>query len=276
MSLVAYEKLNAVQTSKQFNGDRTATRRFVVNTVDPKAAEGADGIPQPNATHPIYNDCKLDGIAVVASGTGLMYVDAIYSNNRKFGSARQPPKDDPHWYHFGWEQADVNVSYYVNVLEKVNFSDQSSPVDMWTLQKHTATETRIVRPLYVRLSDVFDPRILDPIAAQKNRLHNMPDGKTYRFTGGQVTQVDATTYDVRYEWEFDDGTPLPEELDSDGGRVNIPANDVEGRYLRRPYTVLIPLRSPNARVEPHATAFFRPYTRDADGWRRLPGANRLV
>lgn len=243
MALTVKELLNAVQTSEDFQKRGTMVRRFLVTTRDHKSARIADGVPGIRSSHPDNPAYILDNISTTASGSGHTYVDCAYSNDRRF-YAREVDKDLPTWYHWGWGSRDVEVKFYIDVKEKVNFSDQSSPVDMWNLKETRLLETRLVRPLFVRLERVSDIRWLDPIRVQKNKVHLMPDGVHYRFLGGDVSQKDDSTFDVKYEWELDEGTPMPviREPDLQGfrNRVFVPTDPLDGGLLRSPYFSLVP------------------------------------
>jgi hypothetical protein len=187
-------------------------------------------------------------------------------------------KDAPTWYHWGWGSRDVEVRFYINVLEQVDFSPQSSPVDMWVLKETKVLETRLVRPLYVRLEKVNNIRWLDPIRVQKNKIHQMPDGLKYRFLGGEVSQKDDTTFDVKYEWELDEGTPMPivSTVQSDANRVDIPRDPLDGDLLRSPYFQLMPIATRNPITEKNGVYGIQAYVFDLTGWRTLPGANRVI
>lgn len=276
MALYVTELLNSVRTSEDFQKRGAMTRRFIVTTKDPKAAKQADGIPQARASHPDDPTYILNSKSTSPTGTGFTFVDCEYSNDRR-GYPRNPNRDEATWYHWGWGYRDAEVVFYYNERVKLRFPNTTGEAEwVWELKRDILSESRALRPLFVRLEKVRDVRWLDPIRQQKNKIHEMPDGQKYRFIGGDVTQVDDYTFDVKYEWELDEGTRLPFGLNSPDGRIQIPFDLNLVGYLRRPYTRIYGMRSENPKTTPHGTFTMSEFQEDLAGWRTLPGANRVI
>lgn len=255
----------------------SAQERYIVLTMDQLAARQSTDIPKEGDPHPTWTGLSLDKILTANGNDGRVYVDCYYSNDKRYVTNRTANKEAATWYHWGWGQRDVDVKIFLNVRTKVNFSEQSDPVDDYEIIDDGVRETHVIRPLTVRLSRVTDPRFLDPIAEQRNKIHRMPDGRKYLFLGGDTTQVDDTTYDVVYEWEQDKGTPMP-RVTIGNSAVSIALPDgppAPNQLLREPYCQLVPIPSNGVGV-PHTTAQFSPFAEDLEGWRTLPGANRVI
>jgi hypothetical protein len=192
MPLTAYELgLTGNGQSVDYNGKGSATRTFVVDTISQAAALTADGVPAINSQHPTLSNLILDAISVEPQDTGVCNVVCRYSNSRQFGSTRTPNKDAPRWYHWGWASRVVQIEVPIAVRTLVIAKDQfgnGSELPVWKIGKKYVNETRIIRPLNVRVQ-VSNVRDLDVIARQKDKLHVMPDGKKYHFEGATVNQV---------------------------------------------------------------------------------------
>ena len=267
-------------TLERFNKG-TKQRRFkVCPCQDPELAKTLEGIPKADSPHPQDRTYLCDGLSAYYSGDGVCIVEAAYSNDRR-AVFRTVNKDDARWYHWGWEQSTVMFDCPVNVWEATSLPSgtgqgQTVKVYAWRVKSIKIEETRIIRPLQVRLSDVVNVRWLDPIAEQRNKIHRMPDGRDYRFLGGQVNQVDDSTFDITYRWEQDKGSLLP-FCDDDDVYIYRPTLDAD--LLRTPYSALQTVASTNPfdRAKPHKTILIYPYDdTDPQGWRTLPGANRIV
>jgi hypothetical protein len=266
---------NRVSTDR--NGRATASRRFIVDTLAKDAALTADGIPTTGSQHPNYTNLTLDRISAEVSGNGVCYVECEYSNDRRFVEARQPNRDAPSWYHWGWAQRAVQVEIPIAVRSSVistnQFGEEITTL-VWKIGKKLLTEIRIIRPCSVRIT-VSNVRALDVIADQTNKLHTMPDGMVYLFEGGTVSQVDDTlTYDVSYVWSRDNGT------------YGLPAFDTEnvkycllngfGVPFRPSYTVLSAIQIGNPATDIPKAFISETYDEQPDGWRLLPGTERIV
>ena len=143
---------------------------------------------------------------------------------------------------------------------------------VYRIAKIVRVEYRVVRPLRVRVL-VENVRDLDVIAIQTNKLHIMPDGKTYLFTGGNVSQVDDTgVYDIAYEWERDEGTfSFPAFGGSDAGYCR-----AQGEFSRFPYTVFYAFQDGDPSTDKPKCDTVEQYDKDDNGWQALPGADRII
>jgi len=287
MPLTAYELgLTGNAQSVDYNGKASATRTFVVDTTSQQAALTADGVPTLNSQHPTLPGLILDAIEAVPQSSGVCNVVARYSNSRQFGSTRTPNKDAPNWYHWGWESRIVQVEIPLAVRKLVIAKDQfdnGSEVLVWTISHKYVNETRLIRPLQVRVQ-VSNVRDLDVIKQQKDRIHVMPDGKKYHFEGASVRQVDDNnTYDIAYQWELDEGTfnfpPFATQnarycVQVTGGQT--PDDPDAGPIYRNPYTVFVAYQIGDPSVTIPNCELNSLYPEDPDGWRQLPGANRII
>lgn len=280
----AYELILAQDWSKNRAGKQTGRRRFVVDDVNPASALLAPGIPAVNSEHPDLPNLRLDRYQVSSQTDGTCTVDCEYSNDSRFVDLRQPNKDDPTWYHWGWAQRRVMVDIPICVRSLVIADGLNGQVSkkVWKIAKKQVAETRILRPLNVRvqLSNVRD---LDVIAQQTDKLHVMPDGKTYRFEGASVAQVDDEGfYDISYTWERDEGTYyFPDAISTDVGYCT----PVSGILARPSYTVLVAYQIGNPETDKPFMEYQDVYeygnrtagnNNEGRGWELLPGANRIL
>ena len=273
MALVAIEQLfDDNQIDTDYQGKSAASRRFVVATTDKQAAILADNIPAISSTHPDFPDLKLDTYAVTVDGAGVTYVSCRYSNDRRFGSQRQPNKDNPAWYEWGWAQRAATVEVPQWRKRRIAAAGVSGGVKyVYELGKISLVEMRVIRPLRLRIV-IQNVRDFDAIAAETNKLHLMPDGIQYLFLGGTVTQIDdVPTYDVSYSWERDTGTfDLPPE--EPGAFVGYP----EGVLFREPYRIWYAWQEGDPSVERPKMRTLEVYNANDNGWLSLPGADRLI
>lgn len=280
----AYELILAQDWSKNRAGKQTGRRRFVVDDVNPASALLAPGIPAVNSEHPDLPNLRLDRYQVSSQSDGTCTVDCEYSNDSRFVDLRQPNKDSPTWYHWGWSMRKVMVDIPICVRSLVIADGLNGQVSkkVWKIAKKQVGETRIIRPLNVRVK-VPNVRDFDIIAAQTDKLHIMPDGKTYRFEGANVQQVDDEGYyDISYSWERDEGTFYFPPANSDDVQYCTP---VVGELARYPYTVLVGFQvgSPETdKPKMDAQDVYAYGNRQAGnnndglGWQLLPGANRII
>jgi hypothetical protein len=289
----AYElALEQSQTSTR-NGKDTAQRRFRVDDISPDAALNADGIPVLGSQHPTRTDLLLDAYSVNVDASGTCVVECNYSNDARFiDMRRQPNRDAPTWYHWGWSQRKVMVDIPVCIRSVVLNNDANGneiQKKVWKIGKKQVAETRVIRPLTVRVN-VSNVRNLDVIAEQTDTLHNMPDGKWYHFEGANVTQVDDIgNYDISYTWEYDAGTfyfPVFGSQDADYcdfvDGVAVPTRPTTGDMFRNPYTVFVAYQLQNPETTKPVCILNDLYpTGDSPegpgkGWKLLPGANRIL
>ena len=283
----AYERaLSGATFATDFNGKSQASRTFVVDTLDVEAARLASGVPIPGSQHPLYPALTLDAIEVSPQETGTCLVTCRYSNDRRFGSTRTPNKDAPNWFHWGWASRKVMIEVPIAVKKLIIASDGNATQDeklVWTIGKKQVSETRIIRPLQVRVQ-VSNVRDLDVIARQTDNLHVMPDGQKYHFEGGTVSQIDDNgTYDISYTWELDQGTTNFPRFVTDNARYCVqvtngqsPEDPDAGPIYRDPYTVFLAYQGGDPEYVIPSCELNAIYPEDPDGWRVLPGANRII
>jgi hypothetical protein len=287
MALNVYELgLTGNGQAVDYNGKASATRTFVVDTISQQAALEADGIPALNSQHPTLPNLILDAIDAQVEDGGICRVVCRYSNSRQFGSTRTPNKDAPRWYHWGWASRVVQIEVPIAVRALVIAKDQFGAGDerlVWKIGRKIVNETRIIRPLQVRVQ-VSNVRDLDVIAQQKDRLHVMPDGNQYHFEGATVNQVDDNgTYDISYIWELDEGTFNFPPFATTNARYCVqvtggqsPEDPDAGPIFRNPYTVFVAYQIGDPSVTIPNCELNALYPVDANGWRQLPGANRII
>ena len=283
----AYELALQRDWSKNRAGKQTARRRFVVDSINPAAALLAPGIPTLNTEHPDLPNLRLDRYNVAANTDGTCTIDCEYSNDSRFVDLRQPNKDAPDWYHWGWSMRKVMVDIPIAVRSAIlgtDLSGQQTTKKVWKIAKKQVAETRIIRPLQVRVK-IDNVRDLDVIAQQTDKLHVMPDGKTYRFEGANVTQIDDEGYyDISYTWERDEGTTFFPEANTEDVKYCVPV-DTLGILIRYPYTVFVAYQIGNPETDLPKCDTQEVYesgnreagnNNDGLGWQLLPGAERII
>lgn len=283
----AYERaLSGTSFETDFAGKSQSIRTFVVDTLDMQAALTADGVPLASTQHPLYPNLTLDSVGATPQQDGTCIVTCRYSNDRRFGSTRTPNKDAPNWYHWGWASRKVMVEIPVAVRALVLSSDGTDTQAeklVWKIGKKQVSETRIIRPLQVRVkvSNVSD---LDVIAKQTDNLHVMPDGRLYHFEGGTVSPIDDSgTYDISYAWELDQGTYNFPAFATANARYcvqvtdgQVPEDPDAGPIFRLPYTVFLAYQIGDPSETIPNCVLNDIYPTDATGWQQLPGANRIL
>ena len=276
MALTAIELgLDAGTLEFDYQGKYASGRRFVVETTSKQAAILAEGIPAVSSSHPDFPAMQMDAYRVTVASAGVTYVDCLYSSDRRYGQARQPNKDNPAWFWWGWATREAVVEIPVWRRQRVlSAAATGGSTLVYQLGKFEKVEYRIVRPLRVRVR-ISNVRDLDVIANQLNYLHVMPDGKTYLFTGANVSQVDDDgTYDISYEWVLDEGTTYFPDFPS-GGNAGY-CTPVSGSLDRLPYQVYMGFQDGDPSTDkPKCLTQFQ-YFLDAEGWRTLPGATRII
>jgi hypothetical protein len=282
----AYELALERDWAKNRAGKQSAKRRFKVDTVSPAAALLADGIPGINTSHPDLETLRLDRYNVSVDSAGVCVVDCDYSNDSRFVDLRQPNKDAPRWYHWGWSMRKVMVDLPICVRSSIINAGVNGDVEkkVWKIAKKQVSETRVIRPLQVRVQ-ITNVRAFDVIADQTDKIHIMPDGKEYHFEGATVTQVDDEGfYDISYTWEYDHGTTFFPDFSTADCRYCEPSTP--GLELnRRPYTVFVAYQTgnPERDVPKFDVQDLYPYGNsqsgnldDGQGWQLLPGTERII
>jgi hypothetical protein len=270
--LPGYDLALAQQFGEDRTGKRTASRRFVVPTAQPFAALESPDIPRLNSTHPDEPSLRLDRYNITSQTDGVCVIDCQYSTDGRFIDLRSPNKDAPAWYHWGWGSRKVQVEIPIAVRSKVLNTDVSgNEVEklVWKIAKKQLTETRIIRPLQVRVTTT-NVREFDIIAEQTDKLHLIAN-RLYHFEGGTVTQVDdAGTYDINYTWVVDNGTDY---LPPSGTPL---ISYCQGPTVRPPYTIFAVVQDGNPETDRPKCFIQDVYETIASGWRSLPGANRIL
>jgi len=289
----AYELALEQSQTRDRVGKATAMRRFRVDDISPGAALNADGIPVLGSQHPTLPTLKLDTYSVSSEASGTCVVDCNYSNDARFiDLRRQPNRDAPTWYHWGWSQRKVMIDIPVAVRSVVLNQDANGnelTKTVWKIGKKQVSETRTIRPLTVRVN-VSNVRNLDIISEQTDTLHMMPDGKWYHFEGANVTQVDDIgNYDISYTWEYDAGTfyfPVFGSQDCDYctfvDGIAQPTRPTNSPLFRNPYTVFVAYQLFSPETTKPVCILNEMYpTGDSEegrglGWKKLPGASRIL
>ena len=272
MALQGIEQALQAQYGQDRTGKETALRRFVVPTLNPQAALEAENLPAVSTTHPDIPTVRLDRYNVSVDSNGVCVVDCMYSRDGRFIDLRQPNRDQPAWYHWGWSSRKTQIEVPIAIRSKVLNTDvYGNEIEklVWKVAKKQISETRIVRPLQVRVVTA-NVRVFDVIAQQTDKLHQIGNS-WYHFEGGSVTQVDdAGTYDVNYTWNVDPGT----SYFPDTGSTLISYCD--GPRQRPPYTIFAVVQDGNPENTLPKCFIQDVYERDPNGWRSLPGASRIL
>ena len=267
-----YDLVLSQQYGQDRTGKRTASRRFVVATAQPYAALQSPDIPALNTEHPDDTKLRLDRYNISSQSDGTCVIDCLYSSDSRYVELRAPNKDAPAWYHWGWSSRKAQIEVPIAIRSKVlNTNADGDEVEklVWKVAKKQISETRIVRPLQVRVQTT-NVRVFDVIAQQTDRLHQIGNS-WYHFEGGTVTQVDdAGTYDVNYTWNVDPGTSYFPDTGSDL------ISYCDGPRNRPPYTIFAVVQDGNPETDLPKCFIQDVYERDPSGWRSLPGASRIL
>lgn len=272
-------------TSFDFQDKGSRSREFLADTASADAAKAHPLCPQRNDPHPIDSKLRCDRLDTRPNGSGGTFITAWFSNDRRFASGRSPNRDRAavreDW---GWSSRDVTVRIPMSIYNTMILPDPTTGTprvaNVWELAYFTHTETRVQRPLALRIPRATNYATLDQIAFQNRRIHTI-GGKRWQFLvdGNAVRTVDDATYEVRYLWELDRGTLMPEPRL--GPKWFFSARTVaidpitNRRFIREPYGVFVvnPPDDPETGVFEADQTF--PYIEDPDGWRLLPGVPNL-
>lgn len=265
-------RTKAVETATGAAGARRVFKGPAIRSdVDALAVFQDEG----HATHPGDPSLKLTGVEVAPMKNGAGYeVTATYSNRSTRFS--QPPRDQPGYYHFGWQTQDVKVTLPFNKrVVAIVGDDQPDGVRVWSIASVEYTETRLVRPMTVRVTG-YPVSAFDVLAVEKRKIHTI-HGRDYLYLGGEVAEVDGEAFDVTHSWEIDGGTPFVPDNNQNRIDVEYPSVGTVGNQdmMRLPYTVTLAVPSDNPLDNPHPMIAFYPYPRSPNGWRLLPGAELL-
>lgn len=203
-------------------------------------------------------------------------VTAYYSTFKVGRFQQQPNRDDPTYYHWLWGSIDRKYEIPYSIKRQTFYGQAGAEqiIDAWTQAKLIVKETHPTRTLKVRVN-VANLGEFDTIAEQVDRIHELPGGGLWRFLGGDVQEGDGTYHDASYEWEYDRGTPLSFPQNPTP-RVQFQIVQEDPALLRLPYTTTEPIDPFDVRVAPFGAIAILAFSfADPEGWRSLPGANRI-
>ena len=283
MSLTFSETFDGSGVSQDADGFRTRTRRFVVSTTSINAALAEPLLPKRGDPHPDENGYVCRTIRTEYDDRGVVIYTCEYTT-RTGGSLTAPDINDPSWYEWGWGRVLVQIDIPVFRKTWLIQAGNPNPVQAWEQTPFKISQTRCKRTLKVRVT-VPSERDIDAIGVQANRLHRMPDGKTYRFEGGDAVRAGYDTlrrplWDISYGWELDYDILLPDS-GYDDVRFPGPAPNTshDGPFLRKAYHVFNVVSSSNLLSYVPWVIQRSPYDFTPESlmsWRELPGASRVI
>jgi hypothetical protein len=276
MATLLIEQVDSRQmTVDQATGRKTIARIFKGPGVRSEEAARAAFYAEGHEVYPADSTLRLIRVTAtpMPSGAGQI-VTAEYEN--KVGSRfSPPPREDPDYYHFGWLTKDIKVKLPFSRRARL-IVDEDSPegVEVWVLNEIEYVETRIIRPYRVRVRGL-GPADLDVIATERRKIHTIR-GREYLYLGADVQEVDGDALDITHSWEIDNGTPFPQENSEYRIDIEYPiVSPGPPELMRLPYTETVAVPPVDPRTEPFGARPFYPYARNPNGWRLLPGADRL-
>jgi hypothetical protein len=292
------EKIDGRKYTRDVNGTVAASRTFIcLNAANEHSARVAfeeypDSRQFPGATD---FGLVLDRIDIEGRGGGSHYIiNATYSTF-KGGRRQTDPNTIPAEPFFGWSQAKVEVEIpwcWVETILPATNEDTGNRVPIWRAGVRKVTERRVRRTLKVEYQ-TSNTRNLDIIAEQEDNVHVI-QGQRYHFIGADVQQdsKDQTRFVITYTWEWDQGTYMP----ADGQTQFIPFGEARlavmdqtayipltqgavpdqdgGVLLRFPYYRLDLIANENVALSPRCIEWSELFV-DPLGWRALPGMPNL-
>jgi len=285
MALTFVEQYNANRpVSLSENGQMNAVRVFKVVTTNNVQAVREDFDTQAGLRiHPSYPNLQFAGASFYPSETGAaVAVEVQYSTNpgSRFVA---PPKDDEKYFSwdFGYKELTVDIPIALRVPVVVEVAGVREVRRAWSFKMQKVSERRSLAMLTLRIKRPTDDvyfaefqRAVDQI----NTLHDL-SGTIARFAGVDAKEVDGKKLDLKYTWEIDKGTPIPENFTNTEGEAElmIPADAQDG-FIRNPYSVIvvIPTTDPVAN-RPTASSLY-PYPNTPASliaWRNLLGIERV-
>lgn len=206
------EMLNSRTLGRDFRNSRKAVRVFQVDASTEDAALGHPDLPQYNSAYPSDNGLYLDLLeAAPVDGFNVYQVTATYSSDRSSRFANFPNKDQPGFYRLygGLTDLEIEVPTFITVPMKVSHGDQSQTIQVY--EAHVLKSVQRVAQMNV---EVVLPTLnitqLNSIGQQVNRIH-LISNLYYAFIGANISEKDALTQTVTYNWLLDPGswTPSP-------------------------------------------------------------------
>lgn len=251
-----------------------------------------DGLPVLGSVHPDNPRLRLDSFGAPRRLSRLDYVvDANYSTDGSFRIDPQPDVTDISFrdWSFSTRPTTVEVPRHVQVPVQHVDATTSQIVTRYVYEPkpYDFLVEEFVAQRTVNVSS-FTGSDLYNIRLQTGRVHQFPDGQFYAFRGGNVTQMAAQTWTIRYEWYArsyvppqGDPTSTPPgaisiDTDNDGIAdtslvgVGGPAAVAPALELG-PYHayIVVPAESPS---DPPAFYVQPVFLVDPDGWQSLPGS----
>jgi len=292
VALRAIEQLNYSKSYTETSTNaKSAERVFFCPTASPIAALAADDAPKTNTVHPDYPTLICRNIRTNPNGQGSTMITAFYDNlaDSHFHVLSNATALD-----WGWAFRPVKIKLPLNVVGFINAdADNPNPAPtkaVWTLGEYEINEDRLLRPLRIIYTiSGNNTRVFDPIRKQNNSLH-LIQGTYYRFTAPPncVRRLNETTFELNYEWELDEGTPLPAigPAGDHPGFVLLRPSDANNGFLRNPYTKLEPSAPEDPSIGAYPLGFdfvdgmfasvaISEYQIDQQGWQTLPGVPNL-
>lgn len=274
------------QLEGEIGGKRGRVVRYFVGVEEPEVAKADPRTPREGTNHPTDTPLRADRVTAQANGRGGCIVEALYSNDRRYGGNNGPNRDRdalPSDWLLGGYEAIVEIPCNVRETFKTPVQGGGTPQTYTanTVVKIKVAEPRITATLTVRLKLNTFQDVRTNIIEQNRTIHTIR-GQDYLFTTDlrAMRQVDDETYEVKYTWELDEGTSIPTPQAGPNfvfvseSALQDPRNP-GSVYMREPYCQIIVLPPADPETTPFSAKSVCPYRRDASGWRNLPGVPNL-
>lgn len=261
--------------------DDGKTKRFtavfeITDVTSQEQAKIAPGVPQPRSLlnpgtpHPADPKLRCDSVSLPERlGPTTFRLTAYYSNNGSFTFPTRPPQPDTTaqakpGYDIRWKEIEI-PTFVKERIGVPNASGGYSERDQWVRRDY---KRRI--PEFILYAFVYVPPVtlsqLQIIVGKVDHLHTLADQSNWRFEGGTLDEIDATTTKITYTWsKFN-----PVEF----SREPAPAHSIYPETLFFDYAYYV-IPSQSLATPPQITTVPILDDENTDGWRTLPGAGRL-
>lgn len=276
-----YELHPGTEPSIDYRGSKVGVRRFHVTGIRPQSV--TPGLVGTNGTLPNFFDPHptIAGMLVNEvlprdlNGTDCV-VDVRYGSHNQWKQPRPLPDiTDATFASWSITPSRERIAVPIAVKGPMEFPIAgTTPVikQVWQRVDFSLIQTQAVVQWRGTLQ-AFDPTMWGPIFDRDNELHRI-GGRYYRFEAGEIEQVEAAAWTVRYSWVYDGGTKRPAEWDVPTPNVVYPptvATISSIPYVREPYRELGIKASDNIETTPPTWYQTDLYRKVDNGWQTLPG-----
>lgn len=248
-------------SAESYSGARTYVLPFYIENVLPGQIEWTTpGMPPKFDPHPNHPSALARSKLARRHGdSGGSVVMVRYTTPEIRNLHTPPPEPEPLTQHaLIWDVTfhDVVIGLPIARIEEVTQPDTAGTGTVvvalrWTVRWERVREARTVLRVRWRLNS---PSIADAsiLAQHYNRIHQLPDGKLWRFTASNLVARSTTEYEAVAQWELDTGSTLrmfqtsgPLDPKQPGNLTYATGHEPNAGLSRNPYHSLMTTQAPD-------------------------------